>query len=52
MCVSADVHGEGLISPLGLGVGREAGHPSFFPGEGIWGQPGPMDKGWRPGSAV
>lgn len=33
-------------------MGREAGPPSFLPGKGIWGQPGPMDKGLRPESAA
>lgn len=30
--------------PSGLGVGKEAGPPSFFPGKGIRGQPGPWTR--------
>lgn len=52
VCVFADVYCEGLIGPLDFGVGRKAGHPSSFPGKGIWSQPGPTDQGLRPGSAA
>lgn len=33
ICVFADVHWEGVNCPLDVGVGREAGSPSFLPGK-------------------